>query len=69
MINIPAEGQRFVSSSFSPKVIEFRDLAEMIAVNRKRDSQCKQLRPAKKGPENHLPILEPFFAKNTQADA
>ena len=52
----------------SPGVIQFADLAEMMPIDRKRNSQREHLRPAKKSPEQDLPILESLFANNTQAD-
>ena len=41
----------------------------MMAVDGKGDGQSKQTRPAKKGPEQDLPILKAFPSQNTQADA
>jgi hypothetical protein len=58
----------FMLSSGSLNIIQFGDFAKMMAVNRKRDGQCEQLRAARKGPEQQLPILEALFAKNAQAD-
>jgi len=65
VINILSKGQPLVSSSGSLKVNQFADSAEMVAVDRKCNSQRKQLRSAKKSPEQNLPILESLFAKNT----
>ena len=41
----------------------------MMPVDGKGDGQCEQTRSAKKGPEQDLPILKSFPAKNAQPDA
>jgi hypothetical protein len=65
VINILDKGQPLVSSFGSLNVNQFADSAEMVAVDRKCNSQRKQLRSAKKSPKQNLPILESLFAKNT----
>jgi hypothetical protein len=65
VVNIFDKGQPLVSSSGSLIVNRFADSAEMVAVDRKCNSQRKQLRSAEKSPEQNLPILESLFTKNT----
>jgi hypothetical protein len=52
----------------SLNIVQFRDLAEMMAVNRKGDGQGEQVGTAENRPEKHLPILESLSAKNTESD-
>jgi len=49
--------------------LQFADFAEMMAIDRKSNSQREHFRPAKKSPEQDLPILESLLSENTQADA
>jgi hypothetical protein len=49
--------------------LQFADFAEMMAVNRNGDGQCKKLRTAEKSPGQDLPILESLLSEDTEADA
>jgi len=49
--------------------LQFADFAEMMAIDRKRNSQREHFGSAKKRPGQDLPILESLLAENTQADA
>jgi len=69
VINILDKEQSLVSSSGSLNVNRFADSAEMVAVDRKRNSQREHFGSAKKSPEQDLPILESLLSENTQADA
>ena len=53
----------------SPSNLQCADFAEMIAIDRKRNSQREHFRSAKKSPEHDLPIVESLLSENTQADA
>ena len=63
--------QRRAVGTFSDSLsnLQCADFAEMIAIDRKRNSQREQFRSFKKSPEQDLPIVESLPAKNTQADA
>jgi len=56
----------FSDSLSNPQAADF---AEMMAIDRKGNSQRDQLRSVKKRPGQDLPILESLFAENAQADA
>ena len=50
VINIFGNSEKPAVSCGSLNIIQSRDLAKMMAVNRKSDGQCEQLRAAKKSP-------------------
>jgi len=45
-----------------------KDPAEMVAVNRKRDSMRKKPWPEKQGPQKESPVLEPLSPDDAQPD-
>ena len=58
-----------LSLSESLSNLQLADFAEVITINRNRNSQWEHFGTAKKSPEHDLPILESLPAEDPQADA